>query len=202
MATNPTSPGPFVWDGASQPPDNIDKGDILLSTKVNEIKDNADFLINNVEACFNEKINLYSDRDTAKLDSRYNTQYVSRRDTVNTLLNATNKDSQLSTVWSTAQTGLRTTAYATARLSVQNVDCDAHMRRWRSRARVPRYGTVYSGHYSGDGGICTGHHTTYHSGVDTNDNSSDDSSKNLTFNSADDGTDYSSRHNIFCSILT
>lgn len=202
MATNPTSSGPFVWDGTDQPPENIEFGDKMLSTKINEIKDNADFLINNVEACFNEKINLYSDRDSARLDVRYNDQYASRRDTVNTLLNATNKDSQLSTVWSTAQTGLRTTAYSSAFLSVQYVDCDAHMGGWRSRARVPRYGTVYSGHYSGDGGICTGYHTTYHSGVDSNDNASNDTSKNLTFNSADDGTDYSARHNIFCSILT
>lgn len=187
--------------GSGIPPANINRGDYLESAKINEIKNNADFLLDNTESCFNEKINEFVNRETLRRTVRYEDQYALRRDTVNTQLNATNRDADLGTVWSTANTGRRDVAYTTRRDVANRTRCDV-AGRFRTRARSNDWSGANNSYWSGVGAGCTGHHTTYHSGVDTTDRGIRDASEYLTFNSANDGDDHSARHNIFCSILT
>lgn len=71
MATNTSSTGKFNWSSTprpDQPPNNIQEFDIVLSNKINEIKDNVDWLSDNLEACFNEKV--------ARCDSRESDRYI------------------------------------------------------------------------------------------------------------------------------
>jgi len=84
MATNPTSPGPFIWSSTPHPdtpPDNIQQYDYPLSAKANEIKNNADLLHSNIETCFSEKLILCSSNETTQYDTRYQTNYTDDRST-------------------------------------------------------------------------------------------------------------------------
>ena len=101
----------------------------------------------------------------------------------------------------TANTGRRDVAYTTRRDVANRTRCDV-AGRFRTRARSNDWSGANNSYWSGVGAGCSGHHTTYHSGVDTTDRGIRDASEYLTFNSAHDGDDHSARHNIFCSILT
>jgi hypothetical protein len=183
-----------------QPPNNINKGDYLESAQINEIKDNADYLYDNIETCFNEKINLFSDRDTAKKITRYSTEFATRRDTVDSILNATNKDSNWSNVLYTAYSVRYLTRYGTKHGTADRNDCSVCD--WAKTVAETSDWSVNNSPHNGTEGGCDAYYVTYHGGVDNTDRSPRDAAKYISYNSGEDATDHTSRHNVFCSILT
>jgi len=82
MAKYSNSQGGFSWTPA--PPSNIEPGQKITSSKINEIKNNIDNLDDDLETCWNEKASRfvirYSTYRTDKNDTEYQTNRASERE--------------------------------------------------------------------------------------------------------------------------
>jgi hypothetical protein len=203
MPTNPTSTGPFTWVG-SPPPNNVNFGDYHQASKINEIKNNTDWLDDNTEYCFNEKLDYYADKDTVKEVSLYSARYVTKRDT------------QYEDKYDFLCGSDRSTLYESRRDTRYSTNYDVYRGsylHWERRIEVsppPGHNTAYGTYHSG---VNNDRRDTVQSSdwntVESSDypsrnnnrNSTVNNSANQSVNSTRYATQHSARHVSLCSIL-
>ena len=185
---NDTRQGGFTWSGPGDPapPNNVDPGDIVQNEKLIEIRNNADYLDNNID-CMAEKAayrttfrtNYYDSREDAHLES-YKGSLLSTRYT---------------TLKSTHYHNRQNARYDTYKNSRQSDYLGGYFVNYHT------HDYWYGGHaaqYSNQHGTNHGtHHGTYHSSYRSGNegayHSGYNSGRNTSYQATDHNTQYSSR---------